>query len=494
MIKRRYYIITILLVILLFVCASCNSPKAVSDKGTENTADNITLAGETKPDETDKRTEEGEQSTGEKQDENEETEGKNSSGAENQTGAEGNGETGGQTGTGGGAESGNQTNSGGSTNTENPSENIKPTEPAAQQPENPGKTIEEQIEYYMNKLTLEEKICQMFVVHPEKLVNNPSAYTIADEATRNAINNYPVGGVIYFDANLKSESQVKIMLANTQQYSLDRIGLPMLLCVDEEGGKVARIAGSGRFNVPVFENMSVIGAAKDINRAYSVGDTIGGYLSRLGFNVDFAPVADVLSNPDNTVVKLRSFGSSPTLVSNMTLAVSKGLNKHGVYSSYKHFPGHGATEGDTHEGYAYTSKTLEELKACELVPFQNAINNGADFIMVGHISVPSVTGDNTPASLSYKMITEILRNQMGYNGIVITDSMSMGAITNNYSADEAVIRTIEAGTDIVLMPQNLEQAYNAVLSAVKSGRISENRINESVRRILKVKLNIKKNM
>lgn len=494
MIKRKYYIVTVLLIILLFVCASCNSPKDVSDRGTENTGDNITLADEIKSEETDNFADEGSISGEQTQNENGQTDGSNASDTNNQTG--GLTETGNQTNSGGSQTNagGSQTNSGASADAGKPSETAKPTEPSAQQPDNPGGTIEEQIEYYMNKLTLEEKICQMFVVHPEKLVNNASAYTEAGETTRTAINEYPVGGVVYFDANLKSESQVKTMLSNTQQYSLDRIGLPMLLCVDEEGGKVARIAGSGRFNVPVFDNMSVIGAAGDIGRASNVGETIGGYLSRLGFNLDFAPVADVLSNPDNTVVKLRSFGSSPSLVSSMSLAVSKGLNKQGVYSTYKHFPGHGATEGDTHEGYAYTSKTLEELKSCELKPFQNAIDNGADFIMVAHISVPSVTGDNTPASLSYKMITEVLRNQMGYDGIVITDSMSMGAITKNYSANEAVVRTIEAGTDIVLMPQNLEQAYNAVLSAVNSGRISESRINESVRRILKVKLNIKKNM
>lgn len=474
--KKRYYIVFALMIILLVVCASCQSKNDTYDNVTENPGDNITMAVGTKPTENEGLTEGDRQNGESKQGEN------------------------GQTDTDSTAESQNQTNAGGSTETikpsetAKPSENTKPTEPPAQQPENPGGSIESQISYYLSKLTLEEKICQMFVVHPEKLVNKSSAYTAADETTRAAINKYPVGGVVYFDANLKSESQVKTMLSNTQKYSLDRVGLPMLLCVDEEGGKVARIAGSGRFNVPVFDNMCVIGAAGDISKAYNVGDTIGGYLSRLGFNVDFAPVADVLSNSDNTVVKLRSFGSSPVLVSNMALAVSNGLNKHGVYSTYKHFPGHGATEGDTHEGYAYTSKTLEQLKVCELQPFQNAINNGADFIMVGHISVPSVTGDNTPASLSYRMITEILRNQMGYDGIVITDSIRMGAIVNNYSANEAVVRSIEAGNDIVLMPDNLEQAFNAVLSAVRSGRISEQRINESVARILKVKLNIKKNM
>lgn len=474
--KKRYYIIFILMIILIAVCASCNSPKNTYPKESEITTEDRKITDESKGNEA------GGAETKDGMEASESSDIANESGPTETSGTPENSKP---TGTSKPSETSKPIEP------SKPTDTSKPTEAPDKKPENPGGTIEQQIEYYLNNLTLEEKICQMFVVHPEKLVDNPRAYTVADEVTRAAINKYPVGGVVYFDANLKSESQVKTMLSNTQKYSLDRIGLPMLLCVDEEGGRVARIAGSGRFDVPVFDNMCVIGAAGDISKAYNVGDTIGSYLSRLGFNVDFAPVADVWSNHKNEVVKLRSFGSSPSLVSSMTLAVSNGLNKHGVYSSYKHFPGHGATEGDTHDGYAYTSKTLGELKDCELKPFQNAINNGADFIMVGHISVPAI--DDTPASLSYKMITEVLRKQMGYNGIVITDSMSMGAIIKNYSTD-AVVRTIEAGTDIVLMPTNLESAYNAVLQAVKSGRISEARINESVRRILRVKLNIKKNM
>lgn len=478
--KKRYKIVSLLLVVLLLVCASCQSKKETADKGTENVVDNTTLASDAAPSEPEQLAE------GDKQED---------TSSADEAGDDKTSETERQTGADKPSQTEKQTGADKPSETEKASESVKPTEPPTHDSTpTPGDSIESQINYYLNKLTLEEKICQMFVVHPEKLVNNTSAYTVADEVTKAAINKYPVGGVVYFDANVQSESQVKTMLANTQAYSLDRIGLPMFLCVDEEGGKVARIAGSGRFNVPVFDNMCVIGAAENVNMAYNVGDSIGGYLSELGFNVDFAPVADVLSNPANTVVQLRSFGSNPVLVSDMTLAVSKGLNKRGVYSTYKHFPGHGATEGDTHEGYAYTSKNLEQLKACELLPFQKAIDNGADFVMVGHISAPAVTGDNTPASLSLYMITEVLRKQMGYNGIVITDSMRMKAIMDNYPANEAVIKAVEAGVDIVLMPDNLEQAFNAVLSAVKSGRISENRINESVTRILRIKLEIKKNM
>lgn len=348
--------------------------------------------------------------------------------------------------------------------------------------------LETKVQYYLGKLTLEEKICQMFIVHPEKLVNDAKAYTAAGEATRQAINRYPVGGVIYFANNLNSPAQVKEMLANTQKYSMDRIGLPAFLCVDEEGGTVARIAGNPNFNVTRFDNMSVIGAGGDRSKAYHVGDTIGSYLAQLGFNVDFAPVADVWSNPNNTVIKLRSFGSNPQTVSDMALEVSRGLSRHGVSSAFKHFPGHGATEGDTHEGYAYTSKTLEQLRQCELIPFQKAAEANADFIMVAHISLPNVTGDNTPASLSSVMIRQVLRQELGYNGIVITDAMQMGAIAQHYSTADGTVAAVRAGVDIILMPNNLEEAYTALLTAVQNGKISEQRINESVARILRVKL------
>ena len=196
----------------------------------------------------------------------------------------------------------------------------------------------------------------------------------------------------------------------------------------------------------------------------------------------------VLTNSQNQVVKDRSFGSDPKLVSQMALEVSKGLNDNGIYSCFKHFPGHGATKDDTHEGFAYTDKTYEELSKSELVPFVDAINNNADFIMVGHISVPSVVGDKTPASISSVIINDILKGKLGYKGIVITDSLSMGALTNLYQSDEIAVRAVNGGVDVLLMPQNFNQAYNGLLNAVKSGKISEKRIDESVLKIIEKKL------
>lgn len=351
----------------------------------------------------------------------------------------------------------------------------------------PDKT--DKVQQIVDSMSLEEKVAQLFLVQPEAIVDIGTA-TAAGDATKQAINKTPVGGFVYFSDNLQSEQQVQDMLRNVQKYSEDRIGLPAFLSVDEEGGTVARVASTGRFDVTDVGDMAKIGASGDVQQARQAGETIGSYLSELGFNLDFAPDADVLTNPDNTVVKKRSFGSDPCVVSDMSLAVAQGLAQHQVYSVYKHFPGHGATAGDTHQGYAYTDKTLDELKQSELIPFENAIQNNAEFIMAAHISAPRVTGDDTPASLSKTMITDILRGQMGYDGIVVTDAMNMGAVTEQYTSAQAAVKALQAGADLVLMPEDFQEAYQGVLDAVKDGTLTEQRINESVTRIVKVKVHM----
>lgn len=355
--------------------------------------------------------------------------------------------------------------------------------------ENTVPTLEEKINEYLENMTLEEKAAQLFIVQPEAIVDAGTAVA-AGNTTREAINETPVGGFIYFSDNLQDAEQTSTMLDNVQKYSMDRIGLPAFLSVDEEGGTVARVAGSGKFDVTDVGDMADIGRSGDIEAAQQAGNTIGSYLSALGFNVDFAPVADVLSNTENTVVQRRSFGNDPETVSEMAIAVSEGLRENGVYSTYKHFPGHGATAGDTHEGYAYTDKTLEELETCELIPFQRCIEADASFIMVGHISLPNVIGDNTPASMSKTIITDLLREQMGYDGIVITDAMNMGAIAEEYSSAEAAVKALQAGADIILMPEDFDAAYQGILDAVKDGTLTEDRINESLIRVLKIKLEV----
>lgn len=370
------------------------------------------------------------------------------------------------------------------------------TKPSGSAPEKPVEeetvlTIDEQIDEMLEGMTLGEKAAQLFVVLPEDLVDGVSCVVQAGDATRKGLETYPVGGIIYMEQNLQSEEQVKEMLRNVQQFSRERTGLPLLTCVDEEGGTVARVAGSGNFDVTNVGNMSEIGASGDTERARQAGETIGTYLSELGFNLDFAPDADVWSNPANEIVRYRSFGTDPKRVSEMSMAVLDGLMSKGVTGVIKHFPGHGATEGDTHEGYAYTNKTWGELEICELIPFQTGIEQEVPMIMVGHISLPNVTGDETPASLSHEIVTKRLREQMGYDGVVVTDAMNMGAVAENYEPAEAAVKALQAGVDLILMPEDFHAAYQGVMDAVEDGTLSKKRINQSLRRILRLKLEMK---
>lgn len=347
----------------------------------------------------------------------------------------------------------------------------------------------EEIDRIIENMTLEEKVYQMFIITPEQLTGEETVIS-AGEITKSSLEKYPIGGIIYFSKNLISSSQTKEMLSNTQDYSYEITGLPIFTCVDEEGGLVARVGNNENFGVTKVGPMADI---KDSAKAYDAGKTMGKYLSELGFNWDFAPDADVITNSANTVIGNRSFGSDASVVTELASQVSKGLNSYGVLSTFKHFPGHGATEGDTHEGYAYTNKTYEELLQCELVPFMYAQSAGVDAVMVSHISLPNVIGDNTPCTLSYKMVTEILRNNLGYEGMIITDAMNMGAITNIYSSGDVTVKAIQAGCDIILMPADFHESVEAVLEAVRNGTISEERINESVRRILIAKQSIRDN-
>ncbi len=344
------------------------------------------------------------------------------------------------------------------------------------------------VEELLSSLSLEEKVAQLFVVLPEQLVGNVSCVTAAGEATREAINNRPVGGIVYLESNLVSPQQTKTMLQNVQQYSMDRLNLPMFLCVDEEGGQVTRLAGKAGFDLPVYDNMSVIGSRGDTEQACQMGESIGQYLYDLGFNTDFAPVADVLTNPNNQVVRYRSFGSDPEMVKNMTDAVSRGLASKKILATYKHFPGHGNTAADTHAGYAYSNKTKEELYQCELIPFIQGIEDEVPFIMMGHISLPNIVGDDTPASLSKTIVTDLLIDELGYKGIIITDALNMGAVSQQYSSAQAAVKALNVGVDMLLMPADFNAAYQGVLAAVQSGEISEERIDESVEKILKTKI------
>lgn len=336
-------------------------------------------------------------------------------------------------------------------------------------------------------MSIEQKVAQMFVITPDALTGTTGA-TVVGNTTKQAYAEHPVGGLIYEKNNFKTKEQTKAMLEAMKTLSVETIALPIFLGVEEEGGKASVIASKSPLDVDNIDDMSAIGATGDAAKAYEASATIGSYLSELGFNLNLAPVGDVLTNESNTALADRSFGKDSSVVADMTVSALQGLKEKGIYGVVKHFPGQGATIGDARKGAVSTEKTLEELMACELVPFEKAIASGAEFIMAGHISVPGITGNTVPTSLSEYMITQVLRTEMGYKGIIITDAMNVKAITESYDSGEAAIAAINAGVDMILMPADFEAAYDAVLGAVKNGTIPEERINSSMVRIVKAKL------
>ena len=264
------------------------------------------------------------------------------------------------------------------------------------------------VESILQSMTLEDKAAQLFIVLPES-ITGVDQVTAAGELTREAINDRPVAGFLYMTGNLENAAQTSEMLASVQQFSMNRIGLPMFTCVDEEGGTVARIANNDGFDVPTVGDMCDVGASGDTGLAGEKGKTVGTYLTDLGFNVDFAPDADVLGYDGYELLMYRSFGTDPYLVSDMASAFRNGLEEAGVQAVYKHFPGHGAASGDSHEGYVQVEKTMEELKEWDLIPFRGGIDDGLGWIMVGHITLPNATADGLPASLSEEVVTDGVR-------------------------------------------------------------------------------------
>lgn len=350
---------------------------------------------------------------------------------------------------------------------------------ASEEPVEEKSYLDEIVDACIAEMPVEDKVAGLFMITPEALTDTDTVVR-AGETTKEKLGENAVGGLIYFAKNIESADQLKEMLSNTRNWSK----YPIFLGVDEEGGKVSRVAEKG-----LAENvgsMADIGATGDAAKAQEAGADIGAYLSGFGFNLDFAPVADVVAE-GNTTIGARSFGSDPNLVAPMVAGVVKGMQSMGVSACLKHFPGLGDTTEDTHEGMANTKKSLDDFNAVDFPVYQAGIEAGTDFVMVSHLSAHNVTGDNTPASLSEKMITEILRGQLGYDGIVITDAMNMTAITDYYTADEAAVKALQAGADMILMPEDYKTAYQGVLDAVNSGTITVERIDESLRRIYRVK-------
>lgn len=358
------------------------------------------------------------------------------------------------------------------------------TDPAEQTAPKELSTAQKRAQEILKDMTLEQKIYQMMFVRPETLTGVGKVVR-AGESTKAAMEAAPVGGIIYFSQNFQGTEQTSQMLSNTQDYARDAgAKIPLFMGVDEEGGTVARVASV--LGTTEFDDMASYGAQNDTQKAYEIGKTLATDISGFGFNVDFAPVADVLSNENNTEIGDRSFGSDPEVVSGMVEHEVKGLQESGVMAALKHFPGHGSTESNSHDGTSETDRTLDELRACDLKPFEAGIQQNAAFVLVSHMTATEI--DSVPCSLSSKVITDLLRGELGYDGIVITDGMEMGAITDNFENGEAAVKAVQAGADMLLCPPSIDDAYSALSDAVEDGTVTEERIDESVARILTAKL------
>lgn len=339
----------------------------------------------------------------------------------------------------------------------------------------------DQYDRIIAKMSLHDKICQMLIVTPESLTGFDNV-TASGETTQRCLEQYPVGGLIYFSSNLESTEQTKEMLSDARKIQKDIGCIPLFYAIDEEGGDVARCADS--LGTTAFDPMYDY-KEQGIETAYNNAKTIAGDISSLGFNLDFAPVADTWSNPENTVIGRRAYSNDFAETADLVTSAVKGFSDGGVYCSLKHFPGHGDTAEDSHYGTAVSAKTAAELEQNEYLAFKKGIEAGADMVMMGHITMSSI--DRLPASISKTMITDELRGKLGYDGVVITDSLAMGAVADMYESGELAVKIIDAGADILLMPEDMKAAVEALENAVKDGVITEDRINQSVRRILILK-------
>lgn len=344
----------------------------------------------------------------------------------------------------------------------------------------------------IQKMSIREKVGQMFFVRPEALDTTIHWNEYAElpdykleqvNKTMLAVNkDYPIGGMILYAHNIVDETQLKKFIEEIRELN----GSP-LLAIDEEGGRVARIANNENFDVPKYESMAAIAESDDPEEAYKAAFTIGSYVKKYGFDIDYAPVADVNTNPDNIVIGPRAFSDDPETAAKFVVSYLNGLESAGVIGTLKHFPGHGDVSTDTHYGYASTDKTWDEMLKCEMIPFKAGIKAGAQMIMTAHIAAPNVSGDDLPATLSPVILQDKLRGELGFDGVIVTDAMDMGAITKQFSNAEAAIKSIQAGVDVVLCSREFTQVFDAVVKAVEKGEIKESRIDESVKRILKLK-------
>lgn len=393
---------------------------------------------------------------------------------------------------------------------ETPTSTDRAVTPTTSPTETTTETASPQVEKLLEDMPLKQKVTQMimpdFRKWQEAGQESPQDLTKVNAEVADAIDKYDFGGVILFAENVKETKQTLALTQDMQKAAIENKAnngkIPLLLAIDQEGGIVYRL-GTG---TALPGNMA-IGATNDPKLATEAGQIIGRELSALGLNVDFAPVLDTNNNPQNPVIGLRSFSSDPNRVAYLGIPMMKGIQDYNVAVAAKHFPGHGDTAVDSHTGLPLVDKSLAELEKLELLPFKKAMDEGVDLLMTAHIQYPQIEKDQVvsketgekiyvPATLSDDILTGLVRKKYGYKGVIVSDAMGMDAIAKNFGEVEAVKMAIKAGVDLVLMPTTLrskadlskiDTIVDAVVDAVKTGDISEERLNESVRRILTLK-------
>jgi beta-N-acetylhexosaminidase len=330
-------------------------------------------------------------------------------------------------------------------------------------------------EQKLAKMSLDEKIGTMIIAGVEG--TNPT------NKTKWMIQDQHVGGIIFYKNNIKSQEQF-VSYVNALKKWNQQNPSPLFISIDEEGGKVSRLPG-----IKKIPTAMSIGEKQDLAYAQNIGTYIGNASKSMGINMDYAPVLDINSNPNNPVIGDRSYGTTSKQVSDVGRAVMKGIQSTGIIPVIKHFPGHGDTSIDSHLNLPIVYKSLKQLQSFEWKPFEDAIHEGADAVMVAHILFPKMD-DKYPASLSPTIITDQLRNTIGFQGVVITDDLTMGAISQNYKIDKAAVHAVQAGSDILLIAHgydNVSNVVSALKTSINNGEITEDRINESVLRILMLK-------
>lgn len=367
----------------------------------------------------------------------------------------------------------------------------------------PEESLDEKIDKKISSMTIEEKVGQLLMPFIDTINTDGEKidFTMVTPEVQEIFDKYKLGGIILFKNNMIDKAQTKKLTEDIQKFSED---IKLLIGTDEEGGIVTRIPRD--IEAPAART---IGDSKDLNLAFDTAKSIGKDMKSLGLNLDFAPVMDVDTNPENPVIGIRAFSDNPEVVSEFGVKFMEGLKSEGIISSIKHFPGHGDTVGDSHKDLVSIEHSKERINEVELYPFKKAIENNVDMVMIGHIQASALDDSKiysskqgievlVPSTFSSKTIGNILRGELGFEGVVITDALNMGAITNYFTLKEASVNALKAGANILLMPAPLEpggnneefnQVFYGIIEEVKSGNLKEEIINESLKKILKLKYN-----